>query len=67
MQGVPGNGKFNTTDQLVITLTAIIYTCSAGHAAANFPQYDEYGDPFNYPYYLSGFPPKDKVCTLYND
>ncbi|XP_076117180.1 allene oxide synthase-lipoxygenase protein-like [Mytilus galloprovincialis] len=58
--GVPGNGKFKSTDQLVITLTAIIYTCSAGHAAANFPQYDEYGAPFNYPYYLSGVPPKDK-------
>ncbi|CAC5374176.1 ALOX5 [Mytilus coruscus] len=58
--GVPGNGKFKTTDQLVLTLTAIIYTCSVGHAAANFPQYDEYGAPFNYPYYLSGVPPKDK-------
>ncbi|XP_052089710.1 allene oxide synthase-lipoxygenase protein-like isoform X2 [Mytilus californianus] len=58
--GVPGNGNFKTTNQLVLTLTAIIYTCSAGHAAANFQQYDEYGAPFNYPYYLSGVPPKDK-------
>ncbi|CAC5359765.1 ALOX5 [Mytilus coruscus] len=58
--GVPNNGKFVATDQLVLTLTAIIYTCSVGHAAANFQQYDEYGAPFNYPYYLSGSPPKDK-------
>ncbi|CAC5374175.1 ALOX5 [Mytilus coruscus] len=58
--GVPGDGKFKTADQLVLTLTSIIYTCSAGHAAANFQQYDEYGSPFNYPYYLSGVPPKDK-------
>ncbi|XP_071127740.1 allene oxide synthase-lipoxygenase protein-like [Mytilus edulis] len=58
--GVPGNGNFKTTDQLVITLTAIIYTCSAGHATANFEQYDEYGAPFNYPYHLSGKPPTDK-------
>ncbi|XP_071127735.1 polyunsaturated fatty acid lipoxygenase ALOX12-like [Mytilus edulis] len=58
--GVPGNGNFKTTDQLVITVTAIIYTCSAGHATANFEQYDEYGAPFNYPYHLSGKPPTDK-------
>ncbi|CAC5359680.1 ALOX5 [Mytilus coruscus] len=58
--GVPGNGNFKTTDQLVLTLTAIIYTCSAGHAAANFQQYDEYGAPFNYPYYLSGVPLKTR-------
>ncbi|XP_052089604.1 allene oxide synthase-lipoxygenase protein-like isoform X1 [Mytilus californianus] len=58
--GVPNNGKFVATDQLVLTLTAIIYTCSVGHAAANFQQYDEYGAPFNYPYFLSGSPPKDK-------
>ncbi|XP_063413651.1 allene oxide synthase-lipoxygenase protein-like [Mytilus trossulus] len=58
--GVPNNGKFVATDQLVLALTAIIYTCSVGHAAANFQQYDEYGAPFNYPYFLSGSPPKDK-------
>ncbi|XP_071127742.1 allene oxide synthase-lipoxygenase protein-like [Mytilus edulis] len=58
--GVPGNGKFQTTKQLVLTLTAIIYTCSVGHAAANFQQYDEYAAPFNYPYFLFGVPPKDK-------
>ncbi|XP_052089750.1 allene oxide synthase-lipoxygenase protein-like [Mytilus californianus] len=58
--GVPGDGNFKTTDQLVLTLTAVIYTCSAGHAAANFQQYDEYGAPFNYPFHLSGNPPTDK-------
>ncbi|XP_063413650.1 allene oxide synthase-lipoxygenase protein-like isoform X2 [Mytilus trossulus] len=58
--GVPNNGKFLATDQLVLALTAIIYTCSVGHAAANFQQFDEYGAPFHYPYFLSGCPPKDK-------
>ncbi|CAC5374170.1 ALOX5 [Mytilus coruscus] len=58
--GVPGDGNFKTTDQLILTLTTIIYTCSAGHAAANFQQYDEYGAPFNYPFHLSGNPPTDK-------
>ncbi|CAC5367932.1 ALOX5 [Mytilus coruscus] len=61
--GVPNNGKFVTTDQLTLTLTAIIYTCSVGHASVNFQQYDEYGSPFNYPYALSGDPPKDKAST----
>ncbi|CAC5368152.1 ALOX5 [Mytilus coruscus] len=58
--GVPNNGKFETTDQLVVTLTAVIYTCSVAHAAANFQQYDEYGAPFRFPFTLHGIPPKDK-------
>lgn len=57
-------GRFETTDQLVMTLTPIIYTCTVGHAAANYQQYDEYGDPFNYPYILHGVPPKEKVRFL---
>ncbi|CAC5379791.1 ALOX5 [Mytilus coruscus] len=58
--GVPNDGQFETTDQLVVTLTAIIYTCSVGHAAASFQQYDEYGSPFSYPFIMHGVPPKDK-------
>ncbi|CAG2249787.1 ALOX5 [Mytilus edulis] len=60
MLGVPNNGQFETIDQLVVTLTAIIYTCSVGHAAASFQQYDEYGAPFSYPFIMHGAPPKDK-------
>ncbi|VDI69843.1 arachidonate 5-lipoxygenase [Mytilus galloprovincialis] len=59
--GVPNNGNFENSEQLVETLTPIIYMCSVGHAAANFQQYDEYGSPFNYPYSLSGKPPQDKT------
>lgn len=58
--GVPNNGQFVTKEQLIVTLTAIIYTCSVGHAAANFQQYDEYAAPLNYPYYMSGVPPTNK-------
>ncbi|XP_052075776.1 allene oxide synthase-lipoxygenase protein-like [Mytilus californianus] len=58
--GVPNDGKFETTDQLVVTLTAIIYTCSVAHAAANFQQYDEYAAPFRFPFTMHGVPPKDK-------
>ncbi|XP_069129152.1 polyunsaturated fatty acid 5-lipoxygenase-like [Argopecten irradians] len=35
-------------------------TVNAGHAAANFPQYDEYGFPPNYPVVIKGDPPKNK-------
>ncbi|XP_063398550.1 polyunsaturated fatty acid 5-lipoxygenase-like [Mytilus trossulus] len=58
--GVPNDGKFETNDQLVVTLTAIIYTCSVAHAAANFQQYDEYAAPFRMPFAMHGVPPKDK-------
>jgi hypothetical protein len=49
-----------------VTLTAIIYTCSIAHAAANFQQYDEYGAPLNYPFIMTGTPPTDKVSE-FND
>lgn len=41
--------------------TSIIYTCSVAHASTNFPQYDEYAFPPNYPASMNGVPPKDKV------
>lgn len=60
-KGVPGeNGRFQTLDDLVITLTCIVYTCSVGHAAANFQQYDMYGYPPAYPAYMAGRPPTNK-------
>jgi len=48
-----------------VTLTAIIYACSVGHAAANFQQYDEYGAPLNYPFIMTGTPPTDKASSFY--
>lgn len=60
IQGVPGNGTFTTVDQIVTTMSAIIFTCSVAHAAANFNQYDEYGFGPNYPILLAGQVPTKK-------
>ena len=39
----------------------MIFVASVSHAAANFSQYDDYGFPANYPAFLRGKPPEDKV------
>ncbi|KAH9509986.1 hypothetical protein Btru_044788, partial [Bulinus truncatus] len=57
--GVPGNGRVKTNEQLEMIVTSIIYTCSISHASTNFPQYDEYAFPPNYPGLLRGKPPSD--------
>ncbi|CAL1536624.1 unnamed protein product [Lymnaea stagnalis] len=57
--GVPGNGKITTHEQLEQILTCIIFTCSISHGSANFPQYEEYGVPANYPGLLRGKPPNN--------
>lgn len=60
-QGVPEDGALRTTDDVVMLCTAIIYTCSAQHAAVNFGQYDHYSYFLNCPSILTGQPPMDKV------
>eukprot|EP00058_Branchiostoma_floridae_P009673 XP_002595161.1 hypothetical protein BRAFLDRAFT_118621 [Branchiostoma floridae] len=60
IKGVPGGGKFTTVDEIVATVTSIIFICSVSHAAANFAQYDEYAFPPNYPAFMHGEPPKTK-------
>ncbi|PRD29945.1 UNVERIFIED_CONTAM: Allene oxide synthase-lipoxygenase protein [Trichonephila clavipes] len=67
--GIPGekNSRFTDTEELVDTMTSIISTCSLGHAAANFQQYDDYAFPPNYPGILYGEPPKDKCELADND
>ncbi|XP_059168642.1 allene oxide synthase-lipoxygenase protein-like isoform X2 [Physella acuta] len=57
--GVPGNGKLTTNTQLEQIVTSIIYTCSISHASTNFPQYEEYAFPPNYPGLLRGRPPNN--------
>ncbi|CAG0904831.1 unnamed protein product, partial [Cyprideis torosa] len=44
---VPGDDEkgFTNQEQLIETITVIIFSCSAMHGAANFSQYDAYGFP----------------------
>ena len=42
MKGVPGNGEITKVTELASIVTSVIYISSVGHAAANFPQYDQY-------------------------
>ena len=65
-QGVPGNGQLTSNEQLITILTTIIYTCSVSHASTNFPQYEEYGFPPNYPGLLRGQPPTTKVSSVHS-
>ncbi|XP_045181550.2 polyunsaturated fatty acid 5-lipoxygenase-like [Mercenaria mercenaria] len=59
--GVYGvDDKFTTKQQVIRTLTNIIFTCSVQHAAVNFLQYEEYAFPPNYPGSLRGLPPNNK-------
>ena len=58
---MPGEGKLETSEDLVQILTSVIFISSAQHAAANFNQYDQYGFPAVYPARLKGKPPSSKV------
>ena len=63
-QGVPGNGKFTSTTELVDTLTPIIFLSTVENAAVNLPVYDECAFIPNYPMILRGQPPTSKVCSI---
>jgi arachidonate 5-lipoxygenase len=60
LKGVPGNGKLRRTEDITTVCVSFIFTCSVVHSAINYPQYNEYGFPPNYPSLLNGRPPKDK-------
>jgi len=60
IKGVPGDGKFDTADQLSQAITSILFASTVGHAAVNVSQYDECAFLPNYPAILKGHPPRDK-------
>lgn len=60
IKGVPGEGKFDTTEELSQTISSILFASTVGHAAVNVSQYDEYAYLPNYPAKLTGFPPREK-------
>ncbi|BFZ06647.1 hypothetical protein BsWGS_09686 [Bradybaena similaris] len=64
IKGVPGGGHITSNAQLTQIVTSIIYTCSVGHASANFPQYEEYGFPPKYPAMMKGTPPTSTTVEI---
>ena len=60
-QGIPGNGSFDNIDDVISTVTSVIFISSVGHAAVNFGQYENYAFHPNYPGKLIGDWPTDKV------
>ncbi|XP_077987258.1 polyunsaturated fatty acid lipoxygenase ALOX15B-like [Glandiceps talaboti] len=60
IKGVPGNGQFTAMDDVIQTVTSIIFVSSVGYSAANSQQYDSYGFPACYPSILRGNPPISK-------
>ncbi|XP_033639994.1 arachidonate 5-lipoxygenase-like [Asterias rubens] len=60
IRGVPVDGKFATVEDIISTVTPIMFTCSVSHGVANFSQYDDYAFPPHYPAGMKMAPPKDK-------
>lgn len=62
---VPGFGiaRVKTRGALIQTLTTLIFTASAQHAAVNFPQYDVMAEAANFPLALYTPPPTNLRAT----
>ncbi|XP_078689697.1 arachidonate 12-lipoxygenase, 12R-type-like [Branchiostoma floridae x Branchiostoma belcheri] len=55
IQGVPGEGEFRTVDDVVATVTSVIFTCTVSRAVS-LQMYDQCAFPPNYPLNLTGTP-----------
>lgn len=78
LKGVPGkeiknkgsSGGWKTfarAEDVAMVCTTVLFTCTVQHAAVNFPQYNEYAFPPNYPSVLNGSPPRDKLPRTEED
>eukprot|EP00057_Strongylocentrotus_purpuratus_P001677 XP_001200684.2 PREDICTED: allene oxide synthase-lipoxygenase protein [Strongylocentrotus purpuratus] len=61
IKGLPNDGHFKTAEEITTVVTDCIFIFSAGHAAVNFGQYNNYGFPPAYPGWMNGSPPQDKT------
>nr|XP_054768831.1 polyunsaturated fatty acid 5-lipoxygenase-like [Lytechinus pictus] len=61
MKGLPNDGEFKSAEEIATVVTDFIFIYSAGHAASNFGQYNNYGFPPAYPIWMNGSPPEDKT------
>ena len=61
LQGIP---EFTNIKNLVDVLTSFIYICSVEHSATNFPQYEQYAFPPNFPAKLT-YRPEDGVVKIF--
>jgi hypothetical protein len=60
-QGVP---EFDSVKNLATSIVSFIYICSVEHSATNFPQYEQYGFPPNFPAKLNGHPEEQHVILI---
>ncbi|ESP02741.1 hypothetical protein LOTGIDRAFT_224684 [Lottia gigantea] len=58
--GVPNDGELKTKEDISLLFTSVIVTCSVMHCATNFPIYQNYAFPPNYPATMRGVPPSTK-------
>nr|XP_054754543.1 allene oxide synthase-lipoxygenase protein-like [Lytechinus pictus] len=67
LKGFPNGGQLKTSKEITMVVTDLIFLLSAGHAAVNFGQYDNFGFPPAYPAWLNGKPPQDKTALCEKD
>ncbi|CAH1263704.1 ALOX15B [Branchiostoma lanceolatum] len=66
IQGVPGEGEFRTIDDVIATVTSVIFTCTVSHAVS-LQMYSQCAFPPNYPLNLVGSPITDKKPLTIED
>ncbi|XP_035665122.1 polyunsaturated fatty acid lipoxygenase ALOX15B-like [Branchiostoma floridae] len=66
IQGVPGEGEFKTVDDVIATVTSVIFTSTVSRAVS-LQMYSQCAFPPNYPLNLVGNPITDKTRLTIDD